>query len=448
MDPTAHTFPRTPGETQPVVCIPAPAKLLVLHGSKVSPAVTRHLNRIVNATSLSRQILNIDEERPGSTARDAVQQLTRNGDAGSHFLLSAHGSVPHMPSGFERKGKHSVDISTSADESASTRYVLDWIVRDLAGSASRGLIAGSSRPFIHLYSCLAGKFREELKPGSALWRNAHVLVYSSKRETSLNACGNAMSTAIRYIDWCEREERQVDPLKLMYLAGLRRGECMTLMGGELSAPLVWHAPKSEADLSDQTSLAMLQGDPKDLARFHALVAELTPAERQLLPAASLRELISNRLVRDDVDSVRALLDRHPELRDAHSTLGQPPLAEAASIHANQCLTLLLEYGANPNASTADGDCSALEMCILEKNLYGLSQLLAWHADPDLASADGLTPLRFAVEENWIEGIQQLLNHQARQDLRLDGETCLEFAVRSGFSDAVECLRSAGGQDQH
>ncbi len=443
MQPVSQSSRSFKGETQPVVPIAAPTKLLVLHGSEIAPVAIEYLNKIIKATSLSHQTLSVDDHCPGITARDAVNRLARNGDAGSHLLLSAQGWTPSMPKGLERKGKHAVSISAVEATSISTKYVLDRIAFTLAGSQVRRMNAGGSRPFIHIESCGAGVLRKELIPGSAFWRSVNVLVYSSKRYTSLGICGNSISTAIRYIDWCEKNDLDVDPLKLFYLTGLRRGGCLTLMGGDLSAPLFWHAPKSEADLSDRRSLAMLQGDPTDIANLNAQVGTLTQAELDLLPAASRRELMSNRLVSDDLNALQNLLDRYPELCDTPTNLGEPPLIEAASSHADQCLTLLLERGASPNATATDGRVSALEACIDSENLYGLSQLLAWKADPDLMSLDGLTPLRLAIENNWIEGIRCLLDHGARMDLRLDGMTCLEAAVSDGHAEAVQCLLYAG-----
>lgn len=436
--PARSALPR--GETQPPVLVPSPSRLLVLYGSNFSTPSIQYLNKIIASTSLAPSVLEIDSNDPRGTARDAVYRLTRNGDAGSHLLLCAHGSVADR----QRQGKHAVRVSTVATDAVTTRRVLHWITDDLMGSLSSRKTTGGSRPFIHLLSCHAGALRKELKPGSDLWQRAYVLIYSSKRRTSLGASGSAMKTAIRYLGWCERRQREVDPLKLMYLAGLRRGECMTLMGGDLSAPLVWHAPKSAADLSDQRSLAMLQGDPRDVARLHEHAAALTPAELGLLPRTSLRELLSSRLERDDVDSVSALLDAHPELRDAPDILGSRPLLDAAVAMSHRCMARLLACGASPNSVNEAGDVSALALSVYRGDLDGLSLLLDSGADPNLLLDDeGLTALRFAVEYNWKEGISCLLDHGARMDLRVDGLTCLESAAEDGFAEAVECLLSAG-----
>lgn len=430
-------------ETQPAIYIPEQSRLLVLHGSAPSTEMVNFLDKVVSATSLAPTVVNVDKDCPGVSAFEAVSRLTSEAGSGAHFLLCIHGMVSAEHGEFFRQNMHAVSVSDARGGFVSTQHLLSWITADLASRVHRSSSADGVLPFIHLLSCHAGTLRQQLKPGSDLWRSAYFLIYSSKRETNVNACSTAITTAIRYADWCQRRRQAVDPLKLMFLAGVHRGDCMTLMGGDLREPLVWHAPKSEADLAEQRSLAMLQGDCGDVAWLHRMAAALEPAERALLPPLSTRELLSSRIGRDDLRAVAALLNAHPELRDQPSVLGIPPLIEAADVGANRCLALLLGLGADPNARLADGSGSALEMCANVRNIDGLRALLAAGADPNLADPDGFTPMMRAVEKDWKMGIQSLLDHGARMDLRFDGLTPLEAAVEDGCAEAVACLLSAG-----
>lgn len=428
-------------DTQPVLILPPKPRLLMLYGGGTPNDTVDYLNRLAATTTLAPRIVNIEQQR--LSARDAVTQLVRDSDSSAHLMLCVHGAIAPASQGRIRAGRHLLNVAQGSAEPVHTKQFLAWMTAELATAGKENAAPPATLPFVHLFSCQAGVLRKQIKPGSALWRGAYYLIYASKRSTSLSACGNAMTTAVRYVDWCQRQRCAVDPLTLLYLAGLRRGECMTLMGGDLSEPLVWHAPAAEADLTDQRSMAALRGHARDIDRLQARAAALTNDERALLPQASLRELLSSRLERDDATAVAALLTAHPALRDECCIQGVPPLVEAADKCAHRCLAVLLAQGADPNA--AAGHSSALQTCVIgpRPNLPGLTLLLAQGADPNLADEDGYTPLALAVAAEWTPGIDCLLAHGARMDRQADGLTCLEAAALNGKSHAVDLLLRAG-----
>ncbi len=427
-------------DTQPAIFLPVKSRLLLLYGSGTNPVTISCLSKLATSTVLQPRILNLESRR--LSARTAVDRLT-SGTAASHLMLCIHGGILHRSSAPVRKASHRVMMANGRNDSIDTMRFLEWVTTALASTGRAKSPAPAALPFVHLLSCSAAILREQIKPDSSLWRSAYFLIYSSKRSTSLSACGSSMATAVRYVDWCERQRREVDPLKLLYLAGLRRGECMTLMGGDLTEPLVWHAPKSEADLSDQQSMSALRGDAHDIDRLLERVAALTAAEQALLPPPSLRGLLSNRLERDDVEAVTVLLDEHPELRDAHCIQGLSPIIEAVDKRANRCLGLLLERGADPDARSVD--TSALEICAIgpDYNLRGLQLLLACGADPNLSNPEGFTALATAVDYEWEAGVKFLLAHGARMDVRSGGLSCLEAAALNGKAEPVHWLLAAG-----
>ncbi len=432
---------RPKADTQPAQMLPLKSRLLMLYGGGIARESVACLNQFVARTTLAPRIIDVETQR--LSAREAIAQLTQDSDAGAHLMLCIHGAAAPYSKGDLRKGRHVLNFDERVADPLPTEQLLGWLTEELSAADKGPPGTPVTLPFVHLFSCQSGILRKHIQPGSALWRKAYYLVYSSKRSTSLSACGNAMTTAMRYVDWCQRNRGKVDPLKLLYLAGLRRGECMTLMGGDLAAPLVWHAPKSEADLSDQRSLAAIHGHAGDIARLHEQAAALSPAERALLPQASLRELLSSRMERDDAAAVAVLLDAHPALLDQGCIQDVPPVVEAAEKRAHRCLAALLERGANPNALA--GNTSALETCVIApgRNLQGLALLLAHGADPDFADAAGYTALTLAVDVEWAAGIDCLLAHGARMDIKADGLTCLEAAVLNGRAHSVQWLLKAG-----
>ncbi len=443
MQPVASSLKPHWGDTEPTILVRPASGLMLLYGCDTPPSIIRFFERLAAGTRLAPKSLQIDKVRHHMTARQAITRLTRNSDAAPHILLCTHGSLAQKSGHRMQRGDHMVTVN-DAESAVTTRRVLQWIKNDLAKSGPGSGRSAASLPFIHLFSCQAGAFRKQLKPGSALWRSAYVMVYASKRNTSLSASGSSISTAISYVDWCERQRIAVDPLKMMALAGLRRGECLTLMGGDLSAPLVWHAPKSEADLSDENSLDILQGDPDDVARLRESFHALTSAERGMLPATSLRSLLSNRMERDNTDDVKLLLEKHPELLDASDEHGVTPLIEAIEKGAKRCVALLLEHRCDPNKATQES--TPLTMCVsaIDCDLGVLELLLEHKADPNLKDPRGFTALMLATDDEWQAGIMRLLQYKARMDLRdPHGLTSFEDAALSGKSRAVSMMLAFG-----
>jgi hypothetical protein len=169
---------------------------------------------------------------------------------------------------------------------------------------------------------------------------------------------------------------------------------MTLMGGDLEEPLVWHAPKSVSALADLTSIATLNGCSKDLRKFQAHAQQIDGDERAMIPEISMRELLSSRIGHDDQDGVSALTDRHPELLHAPSITGLLPLGEA----------------------------------IERRHLTLLEDLLGQQADPNTPDKDGDTALMVALKMEEPAAIPILLRHGARSDFALGGCSVLEQAV--------------------
>jgi ankyrin repeat protein len=62
--------------------------------------------------------------------------------------------------------------------------------------------------------------------------------------------------------------------------------------------------------------------------------------------------------RNDVDMVKALIDRHVDI-DAQDALGRTALHSAAKVGADRCFEILLAAGANPTLQTYTGKTPAI-----------------------------------------------------------------------------------------
>jgi RNA polymerase sigma factor (sigma-70 family) len=157
----------------------------------------------------------------------------------------------------------------------------------------------------------------------------------------------------------------------------------------------------------------------------------------------------------DVNSVRAVLDRRPELVDAeetwerdgalHRELPVPsratPLIRAAERGDLALVELLLERGAE-----VDRDCgcqggeSALWAATVAHRTPVVERLLAAGADPDATAFSGHTPLHVAAIRGFDDIARLLLSHGADPDRSShDGRTAAEWARSKGHAAIVERL---------
>lgn len=444
---------RVPRETQPLQVLKP--RFVTLYGAHVSAEVKAAIRQMLDRTCLLPDTVDTEGRDLGTTAREVARRVEADG----HVLICIHGMKQAPPWARSAPARHRVDIPHRGRAVVATEVLLKKIVARLALRQRSAGGAPAALPCIFLFSCESGVLRKQLRPGSELWKRAWLMIFSSSHSTSLSASGRSMQAAIAYVDQCRSRGGTPDPMKLMAIAGLRRGDCITLMGGDLEAPLVWHAPASEADLADAASLAMLAGTPQDRSRLQSALATLQPEEAGLLPAHSLIELAANRIIRDDADALDALLQAHPGLLNARTLLRDPLVVMAADQFALRSLALLLERGADPDQMTADG-VTALALSIPHhpdngdassadgKMFACLQLLLAAGADPNLRKAGELTPLMSATNAGHLPAMRALLARGARMDLDIDGVRCLDDAAVNNRLDALEVLlgHGAGPED--
>lgn len=385
-----------PRETQPVQFQPTPAFVTVF-GDGIDPLSMDWIRSALSRTKMQKSAVSLSE----LDMRTALRTVSDQCATARHVMVVAHSenSMQGLPG--DESLQHTITFSEKRKEAILTKRLLQLLSKSDARSTNNQL----PKLFVHLVGCEAGALRSQIEPGDPVWKSAYVLLYASKKTTSLDAVGSSVSAAIRYVDLCDRADQPVDPLKLFYIAGLRRSECMTLMGGNLQAPLVWHAPRSVSSLNDHTSLACLKGTEKDLQRFDTHVKRARPEERALIPDVSMREFLSARIMHGDADAVMNLVASHAELLNARSTTGMLPLTEAIDAGDIELVADLLEEGADPNLPDQDGN-TALKVALDLRVKAAIPILLKHGARSDLE--DQLSVLEAAVQEKNSEMLALLL----------------------------------------
>lgn len=387
-------------ETQPQHFQPTPA-FVTLFGDELHPSAERHVRALLAGTKMQQAQIHLSQLDQSTALKNLVKHMA----TARQVLIFAHSENWTRKSHGVPDPGHRLALSAQRGEVMPTAALL----RNLRDAEPQYVSAGAPKPMIHLVGCEAGALRSQITRHDPIWKSSYLLLYSSKKSTSLDTMASSLSAALKYADFCDHSERTVDPFTLFYIAGIHRAECMTLMGGELREPLVWHAPKSISALNDQTSLAMLSGSEKDLRQFRKRVKQLDAPLRALIPNASLREFLSSRIFHADQDAIETLIERHPELVNVPSVTGLRPLGEA------------IENG----------------------NLDLVKALLAANADPNLPDAEGDTALMAALKLDANEAIPLLLQHGAKSDLVVGSHSVLTQAVADNNLKALWLLLKDG-----
>ncbi|XP_068002259.1 ankyrin repeat and SOCS box protein 10 isoform X1 [Melanerpes formicivorus] len=122
-----------------------------------------------------------------------------------------------------------------------------------------------------------------------------------------------------------------------------------------------------------------------------------------------------------------------------------PLHITASRGYTACLRLLLLRGAA--VDFAPGGCTALHEACRAASADCLRLLLDFGADPQAVSEDGYQPLHLCKSPDSIECVQQLLQHGACVNSRTEeeGDTALHIAARHGLTEHVRLLLRHGAE---
>lgn len=115
--------------------------------------------------------------------------------------------------------------------------------------------------------------------------------------------------------------------------------------------------------------------------------------------------------------------------DARTKEGMPLLVMAAYTGRIEMVYTLLQHGANPNISQQPPGITALSVAAATNNVHMLGLLLAHGADKDFRAAQGDSILMLACSQTALDTIQILLAHKANPNLAdANGITPLIYAI--------------------
>ena len=421
----------TDNPNQKEVSLNTTPTFVYLYDKEIDPNSIKFCTRIAKISHLQNHVLEFGTAKNTITA--VHHHLRTTSKQSSHLMLNVHG----RSNGSKGQRSHRFVAGSSERREFFTKQ---WLEKLLCPSAEA--INSETIPFVHVLSCRSKALAEEIKPGTPLWKSGWFILYSSTKVTSVNHFGASLEVMASYLQLCESNDVQAHPLTLFYLAGLARGDCMTLLGGDLQQPLTLHAPKSQRDLERTESIKLCEGNTLDKARLLLAGIELSSHESSLLPDPKddflLAQLLATRIERGDMVAVKKIVKDNPKLLNHQQVVGTLPLATIVKNNDPEQMKWMLNQGANINATDSDG-YSLLFFALEFQNTSMLEFLLSNGANPNCPNHESITPLIAAIANGRTKAAELLIKYGADLTWTDEGDTALTLAVSEGQLSVVSCI---------
>ena len=428
---TNSSVTSTDNPNQKEVSLNTTPTFVYLYDKEIDPNSIKFCTRIAKISHLQNHVLEFGTAKNTITA--VHHHLRTTSKQSSHLMLNVHG----RSNGSKGQRSHRFVAGSSERREFFTKQ---WLEKLLCPSAEA--INSETIPFVHVLSCRSKALAEEIKPGTPLWKSGWFILYSSTKVTSVNHFGASLEVMASYLQLCESNDVQAHPLTLFYLAGLARGDCMTLLGGDLQQPLTLHAPKSQRDLERTESIKLCEGNTLDKARLLLAGIELSSHESSLLPDPNddflIAQLLATRIERGDMVAVKKIVKDNPKLLNHQQVVGTLPLATIVKNNDPEQMKWMLNQGANINATDSDG-YSLLFFALEFQNTSMLEFLLSNGANPNCPNHESITPLIAAIANGRTKAAELLIKYGADLTWTDEGDTALTLAVSEGQLSVVSCI---------
>ena len=411
-------------------------KFIYLYDKEIDPNSVKFCKRIAKLSHLQTHVLEFDSAKASISAVGKLLDVHK--EKANHLLLHVHGNSIGVKG--QRNHRFTSDTGTVIESVNVTREWLENLLLHKSDASKSS--PTKEKPFIHILSCEAKALADEIKPDTPLWQSGWFILYSSSKTTSLNHLGYSLEVTASYLELCKANDVRADPLTLFYLAGMARGDCLTLLGGDLQQPLTLHAPKSLHDLEHAHSIQLVDGGLLDKVRILLAGIELSREERSLLPSSNdeglIVQLLAARVKREDTKAIKKIAKNNSKLLNRPQIVGTLPLSSVVENNNPFMLSWMLKQGANINATDIDGN-TVLFNAISLNDTFMLKFLLEHKANPNCPNHEKVTPLFIAIDNDKTQAAELLIQYGADITYIDDGDTPLTLAVSKGQLSVVSCI---------
>lgn len=418
------------------------------------------LQRLARSQGLSYVIIG-DGENP--VTPDMITKAKAAGTIGpdTEIFCNMHGQVK----GAKANRQHRVQLDKDA-EPMSTRILIE-LLRQPVGSG-RDPVDGEA-PWggnVHLVSCHAGHLKDEFKPSTdgqtGLWEQGAVFIHGGKKFVHDDTGYGDIETVVREIGLAKRMDgRRPDNLQIMRALMANQAETVTLVGGDLEAPLTLHAPKSVKEImcddlqarwreqGVRAKLDLLDGrisgpDKQRAALMDAKArTEGGPVRKRLATRVLFSRLLHLRN-KEKLETLLADMKSLPGLTHLRDATGFTPLLVYASLPRDKTLSVrrhevaekLVKLGVDVNATDRYGR-SAIHFAARSGDLEMFDTLLKLGADLSAVDRDGESVFHYLA--NAPKGLGSLILKRLADDKALPnpgkknkhGQTATDIARDAG-----------------
>ncbi len=418
-------------------------KILWITGPEIDEDMHNAMMALLDQTNLNYIAYG---DGKSSVSKENIKMLVRErlSDDG-HIFFNCHGGYYQGKHYLQNQlGKEELTEQTKSDDFLTTDELPAFLQDQDTDQATQA----TQQRTIHIASCFSGSVRNLIEPDSAVWKQSQIFLYSSKKTVLFETLYNNVKASLEYITTCKSKFINENPLDLFLHITNSQSDCITLLGGELRAPLISHAPKSIHHLMAGRDIR-LRGHEEDLK---ILSQRTHKTEKQADPVAEIKsnqveDTLLVRMHRGDTYSVGSMLRMRPELIKIKDQFGSGLLMQALTESDMVMAEELLQHGADINEPDAEND-TPLTASIIFEHLDFVPFLLERGASLSAKNMHGENALFCAAKHGQKKTVQLLLQYGAAQfinEKRNDGNTALMIAAKKGYVEIVKLLLAAGAK---
>lgn len=406
-------------------------ELVVIYGPKQIPSEADFLHFMAKQSGLVHAIegLNnkkIDESKIKNIITDRLQ-------TNANVFLMGHG-------GFE-KNQHTLEFFDG--KPIATKDLIDLAFKKLNISEQKN---NSSKPIIHVVSCEAGNLKNEIRPGSHAWQKGYVILYSSKDSINFESTSNSIEAVMRHLQECKINNRSIEPLEIFLHAARAQGSQVTILGGDLRAPITSNFPRTPSEQKNRETLSYLNGHVDDINRLSkiqqeaGLKSKLSRKEKNY----QARIMLFNAIQNSDTLAVMEILEKYPKIINSRDYQWQTSLHICAEHKTTLIAHCLISKGAELDFKDISGD-TPLHNAFLLSNDDFAEMLIENGANYCIPNNKGDTALHLAIKSGNTSLLKEMFKHTSKLKINIndqEGNTPLMLAAAKGNLSIVKLLLEA------